>query len=59
MVKDFFVFWKKLKNGGIILCNAENKNEEVIKLNPFKINNLADYEIIEFITTKAILNTNF
>lgn len=53
---------KEPRNGGIILCYAENKNkvEEVIKLDPFKINNLAAYEIIEFILTKAIFfNTNF
>ncbi len=46
---------KEPRNGGIILCKAENKDkvEQIIKLDPFKINNLAEYEVIEFIPTKT------
>lgn len=41
------------RTGGIILCNAKDKTEvnSIIKEDPFYINNIAKYEIIEFITT--------
>lgn len=40
--------------GGIILCNAKDKKEvnSIIKEDPFYINEIAKYEIIEFIPTK-------
>lgn len=40
--------------GGIILCNAKDKEEVnfIIKEDPFYINQVAKYEIIEFIPTK-------
>jgi uncharacterized protein YciI len=40
--------------GGVILCNAKDKEEvnEIIKEDPFYINNIADYNIIEFSPTK-------
>ncbi|WP_026883996.1 YciI family protein [Clostridium akagii] len=39
--------------GGIILCNAKDKTEVnlIIKQDPFYKNNIAKYEIIEFIPT--------
>ncbi len=40
--------------GGVILCNAKSENEinEIIKEDPFYINKIANYEIIEFSPTK-------
>ncbi len=42
------------RTGGIILCNGNNKEEisSIIKEDPFYINNIAKYEIIEFIPSK-------
>ena len=42
--------------GGIILVNSDSLEEvkQIISEDPFHINNLADYEIIEFIPTKFI-----
>jgi uncharacterized protein YciI len=42
------------RNGGIILCNAKDKDEvnSIIKDDPFYINQVAKYEIIEFMPTK-------
>ena len=41
------------RTGGIILCNAKDKTEvnSIIKEDTFYINNIAKYEIIEFIPT--------
>ena len=43
------------RTGGIILSKVENKSEleKIIEKDPFKINNLADYELIEFIPSKT------
>lgn len=40
--------------GGVILCNAKNKDEvnKIIKEDPFYISKIADYEMIEFSPTK-------
>lgn len=40
--------------GGVILCNAKNEDEvnKIIKEDPFYINKIANYEIIEFSPTK-------
>lgn len=40
--------------GGVILCNAYNMEEvqTIIKEDPFSINKIAEYEIIEFLPTK-------
>ncbi|GKX67351.1 YciI family protein [Inconstantimicrobium mannanitabidum] len=40
--------------GGIILCNAKDRTEinTIIKEDPFYKNEIAEYEIIEFIPTK-------
>lgn len=42
------------RTGGIILCNANNKEEinSIIKEDPFYKNNIAKYEIVEFIPSK-------
>jgi uncharacterized protein YciI len=44
------------RTGGIILCNAKDKEEvnSIIKEDPFYINEIAKYEIIEFIPTKYV-----
>lgn len=40
--------------GGVILCNAENLEEatQIYHLDPFFINNIADYELTHFHVTK-------
>jgi len=45
---------KNPRDGGIILCNAKNKEEinEIISEDPFYRNGIANYEIIEFQPTK-------
>ena len=45
---------QKPRTGGIILCNAKDKDEanSIIKEDPFYINQVAKYEVIEFIPTK-------
>lgn len=42
------------RTGGIILCNAKDKDEvnSIIKEDPFYINQVAKYEMIEFIPTR-------
>lgn len=43
------------RSGGIILAKARNRSEleETLNDDPFKIHNLADYELTEFVPTKA------
>ncbi|HPF50170.1 MAG TPA: YciI family protein [Draconibacterium sp.] len=43
------------RTGGIILSNADVKSdlEKIIETDPFFINNLADYELIEFVPSKT------
>ncbi|MFT6914668.1 MAG: hypothetical protein ACJAWL_000964 [Motiliproteus sp.] len=43
------------RTGGIILVNASNKDEvdAILKEDPFHIENLADYEVTEFVPTMA------
>ena len=43
------------RSGGIILAKARNRSEleEILNDDPFKIHNLADYELTEFVPTKA------
>lgn len=42
------------RNGGLILaqCDSKGSLQEILKQDPFAINNLATYEIIEFSPTK-------
>jgi len=39
------------RTGGVVLSNMKDKTEleEILNQDPFKINNLADFEIIEFV----------
>ncbi len=43
------------RTGGIILVNASNKEEvdAIINEDPFKIANVANYDVVEFIPTMA------
>lgn len=43
------------RSGGVILATATSRSEleEVLNDDPFKIHNLADYELIEFVPTKS------
>lgn len=53
---NFIVSGRKVpRTGGIILSKISSKNEllEILSEDPFKKNNLADYDIIEFIPTKT------
>lgn len=45
---------KEPRTGGVIICKASSKNEveRIIKEDPFHIQQVADYDIIEFIPTK-------
>lgn len=48
---------KNPRTGGIILCNATKEEcELIIKEDPFYINDLANYELIEFEASKKNKN---
>lgn len=49
------------RTGGIILCKALNKQdiENIISQDPFFINQIAKYQIIEFETSKCIKELSF
>lgn len=49
------------RTGGVILSNMKSKNEfeEVLAKDPFKINVVADYEIIEFVPTMTSKELDF
>lgn len=55
--KGFFIASgrKVPRVGGVILAQAKNRDEldEILNDDPFKINNLATYEITEFLPTKS------
>jgi len=46
---------KNPRTGGVILCNAEDRDEveAIIAEDPFHIKRIAEYEIIEFMPTKC------
>lgn len=50
---------KNPRTGGIIISQLKNREqlENILKQDPFSINDVADYEIIEFSPTKY--HTNF
>jgi len=53
---NFFVSGRKVpRTGGIILSNIDDKSqlEKIIQADPFKINDLADYELIEFVPSRT------
>lgn len=54
-LKKFMCSGRKIpRNGGIILCLAENLQEvnSIITEDPFYSEGIADYEVIEFMPTK-------
>jgi uncharacterized protein YciI len=52
---------KNPRTGGVILAKAENKEQLLSELkdDPFYINEIADYDIIEFIPTMASKDLEF
>ena len=46
------------RNGGIILAKAKSLQEleDIVAKDPFNLHNLATYEIVEFVPTKAAKN---
>ena len=49
---NFMASGRKIpRNGGVILAKAQSREEldEILKQDPFNQNNLADYEVIEFV----------
>lgn len=49
------------RTGGIILSNVQSKSEleQIIEKDPFKKNELANYELIEFVPSKTSKALNF
>ncbi|MGL5352927.1 MAG: YciI family protein [Clostridium sp.] len=45
---------KNPRSGGVIICNAKDMDEvkSIINEDPFYINKIAEYEIVEFLPTK-------
>jgi len=59
---NFLASGRKIpRTGGIILSKVENKTEmeKIIDKDPFKINELADYQLIEFIPSKTCEELKF
>lgn len=52
---------KEPRTGGVILAKAGSKEEvlEIIALDPFNINQLADYNVTEFIPSKTCEELRF
>ncbi len=49
---NFLASGRKIpRNGGVILAKAQSREEldEILRQDPFNQNNLADYEVIEFV----------
>jgi len=49
---NFLASGRKIpRNGGVILAKAQSREEldEILKQDPFNQNNVADYEVIEFV----------
>lgn len=51
---------KNPRTGGIILFNAKDENEmkQIISEDPFNVNRIANYEIIEFFPTRCAPDIN-
>ena len=45
---------KNPRTGGVILCNAENKEalNDILSEDPFNVNAIAEYEVTEFFPSK-------
>ena len=59
---NFIASGRKIpRDGGIILSNMNEKAElqKVLDQDPFKSNDLADYQVIEFIPTKTSQELDF
>ncbi|WP_282043404.1 YciI family protein [Winogradskyella flava] len=59
---NFLASGRKIpRTGGIILSRVENKSEleKIIDKDPFNINELADYELTEFIPSKTCNELKF
>ena len=59
---NFLASGRKIpRDGGIILANVDNKSviEKIIKKDPFNINDLADYQLTEFIPSKTCDELHF
>jgi uncharacterized protein YciI len=59
---NFIASGRKIpRTGGIILSKVENKSEleKIIEKDPFKVNELADYELTEFIPSKTCNELKF
>ena len=52
---------KNPRTGGVILASTDSRDEldRILEEDPFKFNNLADYDVIEFIPSKAIPEVDF
>lgn len=58
--ENFIVSGRKIpRTGGIILSKLEDKEtlEKILDTDPFKVNDLAEYEIIEFVP--SMVGSNF
>lgn len=61
-LKNLLISGRKIpRDGGIILSHITDKNQllKIIEKDPFKINGLADYEIIEFVPGKTSKELQF
>ncbi|MAG85830.1 MAG: hypothetical protein CMB97_00220 [Flavobacteriaceae bacterium] len=49
------------RNGGVILSNISDKNHllEILDKDPFKIQKIADYDIVEFVPSKTSKELQF
>ncbi len=59
---NFLASGRKIpRDGGIILANVDDKSviEKIIKKDPFNINDLADYQLTEFIPSKTCDELHF
>lgn len=59
---NFLASGRKIpRTGGIILTNISDKTklQHIIEQDPFKINNLADYQLIEFVPNKTCNELKF
>ncbi|MDD2438411.1 MAG: YciI family protein [Parabacteroides sp.] len=59
---NFLASGRKIpRNGGVILAKAQSREEldEILKQDPFNQNNLADYEVIEFVPSMTSKELNY
>ena len=59
---NFLASGRKIpRNGGVILAKAQSREvlDEILKQDPFNQNNLADYEVIEFVPSMTSKELNY